>query len=353
MKVFLQSHWKLVLGINLLLGITLWFGFFTDVSLRGTIPDILFPPLVAIIAMKTLEIIPLERKSISKLGLSPSFIGGCLFLLMGCFMLIPPFTLGFLFGVSEITSEVRIQRIASPDNIHLAVVYFRPVGAYSGGSGRISVRVTNRFLPFVERDIYYMRVSHANENTQDYLTWKDNNTLYISENNQEVSIGTIQPSLPTLAVVPLMAVGFVQNQIEESQLTVPLHDIPIYPANREHESMGYWDIKKTSRRIYFLPQAQVEEVYDWHIASFSESPWEIVDIRTVSNSDPAYQGYETKIYCITAQKNNDDQTMIYYFEITKLHGLLEPDYEFIDPNVWDVRVIAATPNPDSIYCWLK
>jgi hypothetical protein len=68
---------------------------------------------------------------------------------------------------------------------------------------------------------------------------------------------------------------------------------------------------------------------------------------------PAYEGYNKNIYCITAQKNDDNQKTIYYFEIFQYHGLLEPDYKFIDPNIWDIRVIVSTPNPDSIYCWLK
>lgn len=353
MKVFLRSHWKLVLTINLLLGIALWLSFFINVSLRGTISDILFPPIVAFFALLTLGALPSEKRKIGIFAYFPSFGGGCLYLLMGLIMIIPPFTLAFLFGASEIADEVRIQQIASPNNIDFAEIYFRPVGAYTGGSGRIYIRIVNKYVPFIERDVYAGKTYMADEKTTNYVQWLDDNTLYVSETDEKVSIGGVKPKIPTMAIVPLMIVGFIQNQIKESQLTAPLNDIPIYSGRRDNESTSYWEVEKTSERIYFLPQGQIDEVYDWYQKNLSKSPWEIIDKQIVPNSDPAYQGYDTYVYCITALKRDSNQTTTYYFEIAELHGLLEPDYRLIDPNVWDVRVIAATPNPDSIYCWLK
>ena len=353
MKALLQSHWNLVLAVNLLLGIAFWFGFLSDLSLRGTLSDILFPPFILTFAIITLGTLPTEKRKLGRLAYIPSCSGGCLSLLMGLIMLIPPFTLAFLFGVSEIKGEVRIQQIASPNNIDFAEVYFRPVGAYTGGSGRIYVRVVNRYMPFIERDIYAGKTHTADEKTTNYVRWLDNNTLYVSETDKKISIGSVQPELPSLAVVPLMIVGFIQGQIRESQLTAPLRDVPIYPARTENESTSYWDIEKTSERIYFLPQAQIKEVYDWYLSNLSKLPWEMTDTQIALNSDPAYQGYNAYVYCITALKHDSNQSTVYYFEIAELHRLLEPDYRLIDPDLWDVRVIVATPNPDSIYCWLK
>ncbi len=351
MKAFLQSHWKLVLVANLLLGVSLWFGFFTNLSLRGTLSDILFPAFTTIFAVTTLGALPTEKRKFGGLAYIPSCGGGCLYLFMGFIMLIPPFTLAFLFGASEIANEVRVQQIASPNHTDFAEVYFRPVGAYTGGSGRIYIRVVNKYMPFVERDIYAGKTHTSDGKTTNYVKWLDENTLYISEVDKQISVGSIQPELPSLAIVPLMIVGFIQGQIRESQLTAPLDDIPIYPTRRENESTSYWDVEKTSERIYFLPQAQIEKVYDWHLSNLSKSPWEIINSQIVPDSDPIYQGYN--IYCITAQKSDGNHTTIYYFEIAELHKLLEPDYRLLDPDLWDVRVIVATPNPDSIYCWLK
>jgi len=353
MKIYLQSHWKLILVLNLILGIALWFGSFTDVSLRGTIPDILFPPFVTVLALITLGALPAEKKKLGVLAYIPSFSGGCLYLLMGFIMIVPPFTLAFLFGASEIADEVRIQQVASPNNLEFADVYFRPVGAYTGGSGRIYIRVVNKFLPFIERDVYTAKTYTVDEKTTDYVKWLDNITLYISDTDQQINIGGVKPELPSLAFIPLMIAELVQGQIRESQLTAPLNNVPVYPAKREHESTSYWDIPQTSERIYFLPQAQIKEVYDWHLSSLSEQSWEITDSQIVPNTDPTYQGQNAYVYCITALKRDDNLSTIYYFEIAELYTLLEPDYSSINPDLWDVRVIVATPNPDSIYCWLK
>lgn len=210
MRTFLQSHWKAVLAVNLVLGAFLWFLDSTDFSLRGSIPDIVFPPFVFIVAITTMMIVPdTQWKRVSKLFCLPSLIGAGVHVLFGIIMIIPPFTLAFLFGIDEIMSEVRIQQISSPNNKQVAEVYFRPVGAYSGGNGRIYVQVTDKFLPFLEREILYLRVSHADENTENYLKWTDNNTLYISEINEKIPVGTAKFEIPYAVAVPLNIVQFL------------------------------------------------------------------------------------------------------------------------------------------------
>ncbi len=178
-------------------------------------------------------------------------------------------------------AKLEIQKIASPNNIDFAEVYFRPVGAYTGGSGKIYIRVVNKFLPLIERDIYSGTTYTADEETSDYLKWIDDNTLFISETDEQISIGNIKPEIPTLAIVPLMIVGLVQNQIEESQLTAPLNDIPIYPARTEDDSTNYWAVQKTAERGYSLPQEQTKEVYNWHLSNLSKPPWEIINSQIV------------------------------------------------------------------------
>lgn len=210
MKTFLQSNWKVVLALNLALGIFLWFLDSTDYSLRGTISDIVFPPFVFIVAIITLMAVPdIQKKRISKLVCLPSLIGAGVHVLFGIMMIIPPFTLALLFSIDEIKNEVQIQQISSPNNAQVADVYFRPVGAYSGGSGRIYVKVTNKLLPFLEREILYLRVSHADENTENYLEWIDDSTLYISEINEKIPVGTVKFEIPYAIAVPLNIVQFL------------------------------------------------------------------------------------------------------------------------------------------------
>lgn len=210
MKAFLQSHWKVVLAVNLVLGAFLWFLDSTDYSLRGTISDIVFPPTVFIIAVITLMTVPdIQKKRISKLICLPSLVGAGIHVLIGIIMIVPPFTLALLFSIDEIKSEVRIQQISSPDEKRIAEVYFRPVGAYSGGNGRVYVKVIEKLLPFVERDLLYIRVSHADEDTKNYLKWIDNDTLNISEINENLPIGTVEFEIPYAIAIPMNIVQFL------------------------------------------------------------------------------------------------------------------------------------------------
>lgn len=210
MKTYLLSYWKVILVVNLLLGVFLWFIDSTDYSLKGTISDFVFPPLVFIIALLTLlAVTDIRKKRSSKLICLPSLIGGGIHILVGILMVLPPFTLALLFGIDEINNEVRIQQVSSPDNSQTAEVYFRPVGAYSGGSGRIYVKVSNKLLPFIERDLLYLRVSHADENTKNYLKWIDNDTLYVPEIKEYISVGTVELETPYAIAVPINIVLFL------------------------------------------------------------------------------------------------------------------------------------------------
>ena len=169
-----------------------------------------------------------------------------------------------MFTVSEITDETLIQQAVSPDGARVASVYFRPVGAYSGGSGRIFVRVSPRLMPFIERDIYYVRVSSADENTTNYLKWVDDHTVYISERKQIVEVGWLQLKMPEVFAIPLNMIRFVATQTEEAQLeaeqTMPLKDIPTYPGQIEHPNTSYVRVYQTAERVYFLPGSKLDDV---------------------------------------------------------------------------------------------
>jgi hypothetical protein len=202
-----SQKWKVILGVNFALGFLLWFGFFTDYSWAGTIPDILFPPIVAVVGFISLlaarNARSKSKRLASRLSCLPSLIGGGLYVVLAIILIFPPFTLGLLFAIDELANERLIQQDVSPDGSKVAEVYFRPVGAYSGGNGRIYVRVKYRLLPFVERDVYYLRISHADENTTNYLSWQGNDTIHISEKQSEIEIGTVKGEIPLVISIPL------------------------------------------------------------------------------------------------------------------------------------------------------
>jgi hypothetical protein len=207
-----QHRWRFLVAMNLCLGVPLWFFYFTDYSWAGIIPDITFPPVVAAISLVSLLV---TRKSptssqrrVARWACLPSLIGGCSYMLMAVLLVMPPFTLGALFTIDEMSHERLIQEAVSPDGSRVAHVYFRGVGAYASGNGRIYVRVKHRLLPILERDVYHLHSSHADEDTADYLSWRDSDTLYIPETQEQVRIGTITFRVPPVFAIPVRLVMY-------------------------------------------------------------------------------------------------------------------------------------------------
>ena len=139
----------------------------------------------------------LKDQSLALIGGAPPIIMGCLPLVLTMVMLIPPFTLAIIFMADEIFNEKEIQRAVSPDGTQVARVTFRGVGAYNGGNGRVSVNVFTRYFPTLEREVYYNGSSLASDDESDDVTWLDDQTLLISENQVTVWADTffVNPSV--------------------------------------------------------------------------------------------------------------------------------------------------------------
>lgn len=216
--------WKIIIGINVVAGLVLWLDYSTDFSWAGTMPDLIFPPVVAALALASFllgKIAGVGFSRMQKLAFLPSLIGGGLPVVMALIMLIPPFTLGLLFAADEIANEKQIETIASPNKALVANVYFRGVGAYGSGNGRISIRVKSRWLPIVERDIYSVDPSYADESSKNYVSWKDNNTLEIHEPggsrsepiDRYVRVGVVRFEVPDILMMPIYLIYFLVSSV--------------------------------------------------------------------------------------------------------------------------------------------
>ena len=299
--------------------------FFTDYSLAGTIPDLLYPPIVGIIALVSLAINIISNKRqrlLITLPHLPSIIGGGLYILIALVMLIPPFTLGAFFAVSEIAGETQIQRVTSPDGTRSAYVYFRAVGAYSGGNGRIYVRVRHQILPFLERDIFYLGRSFASEDSTNYLGWRDNNTIYIPEIKREVSVGAIRAEIPQIFALPIGIVRslsvMVNQAIVNQQLTAPVRDIPVYAGNIFDDQSQYWEVDNTVFRSFNIEEEDVEKVEKWYEEALSEPPWELIKVNRYTETD---SGLVNIRYCIQARRDIDNEKRLYYWEFVGSNDL--------------------------------
>ena len=206
--------------MNAALGVLLWFGYCTDFSWAGTFADYCFPPGVAVVAAVSWWLFQRDKRPstgvnrrVFRLACLPSLFGGGLAVMLMVIMMIPPFTLGFLFALSEIQDEALIQRVTSPDRSRVAEVHFRGVGTYAGGNGRVFIRVRYWRLPLVERDVYEVSRSYASKETREYVRWEGPDTLRIvgepegAFSNQEIKVGILAFRTPTVFSLPARMVS--------------------------------------------------------------------------------------------------------------------------------------------------
>lgn len=203
-STIIPSHkWKVVLAINLLLGLLLFFGLFTDYSWAGALPDMLYPPIVALVAIFSLRLLkraaPTRAKGIAgRLLCLPSIFTGCIYpAILGCVIVTIPYILVIIISTAgEAINETRLQRTISPDGFQVAEVYFRGSGAYPDAEGQIIVRVKPRWLPVIERDVYTLYRSSADNDTWEHVSWVDNHTLFFVDTNELIKINRIKLSTP-------------------------------------------------------------------------------------------------------------------------------------------------------------
>ena len=197
----------ILLLVNLSLGIILWFGMCSDYSWDNVWVNIAFPPFVGLIGLICFFIgrknLTSKQKKVQSFFLLPSIIGGIPYLILMILAVVPPFGLATVFWFHEQSSGALIQRTVSPNDSQIAEVYFLPVGAYSGGNGRIEVHLKYKLLPFVKRDVLDLRVTRADENTTNYLSWVDDETLYVPEENYHLKINWIEWKIPSIISLPI------------------------------------------------------------------------------------------------------------------------------------------------------
>ncbi len=207
-----RLDWRALVALNVLLGALLWFMDCTDYSWANTIADELFGLLAFVVACMSLSAArhySRRQRWPARLACLPSLLEGGMQLAVALLLFVPPFTLGGIFLLSEVVSERQIQQAVSPDGRQVAGVYFRSVGSYTGGNGHIYVRIHDRLLPFVERDVYSLSRSYASGRVEEYLRWQGNDTLYITETKTEVKIGPPRMDYPLVIKVPRVAAQMI------------------------------------------------------------------------------------------------------------------------------------------------
>ena len=170
-------------AICLFLGLLICFFLLSGWSWTGLMIDLIFPPVVGVLTVAVAILVwrrgvPGTRKWYF-LALSPALLTGGLSLVLAVILAVPPFTLGLMFLVGETMSATVIQSAPSPDQNWVAHVYFTPAGAERGGNGTVDVTVSPRLLPFVERGVYRLPASEADETTRRHVDWTSPHSLVV------------------------------------------------------------------------------------------------------------------------------------------------------------------------------
>ena len=171
---------------NVSLGIIIFVFWTSNLEWNNKIANIFFPFIVFIFSIFTIKYSKkhFEKKQKHKMTYSSilSFIVSGFYFLYYAFCLTFGF-LFFLFSISEEQDKVLIQRISSPNEIRYCETFFYPVGAYSGGTGRIKTYCINKFFPLVRKEVYTESKSYFPYGDvtlpYNFVIWEDDKTILV------------------------------------------------------------------------------------------------------------------------------------------------------------------------------
>jgi hypothetical protein len=342
-RVTHPRKWRLYIWLALLAGILLWFFYLSDYTLAGTLTDIIYPVVTLVLGFVGLRAAgeaPTRRgMRLARIACSPAVLGGLLYIAVGVlFVVLSP--LAVMFAASEVADEALIQSAPSPDGSRVAEVYFRSVGSYTGGNGRIFVRVKYAWFPLVERDVYGATTYEAGHNTTYYLSWAGNDTLYIPEFDQTISLGVIRGKVPDVVAAPVRLFGLLDRMEgehkQEEKATEPLKDLPLYPGPVTEDNSGGGVLDNNGFRAFSIATRSSDEATEWYKRELSKPPWSLENSQRRESLDRAGADLHTinVLYnCLTARKDlGGGQSSTYYWQI----------WWYADMD--KVRVIVETPD---------
>src|SRR3954471_20177987 len=207
-----RQPWPLLVLLNLVLGSLVWAFHLSDYGLAGALADWWCPLCVGLVGLLTLQYAarlrgPLPR-ALVRSGAVVTLSGGGFYVLafpiaLAGIVLLPWAFYRLANGLEEMAAETLVQDVASPSGTWRALVYFQPVGDNAGYNGHVSLRAAHPGLPWLERRIYYVPVSRvATAAPAPYVRWVDDDTLYVAETNELVTVGPQRSRRPAFVAVP-------------------------------------------------------------------------------------------------------------------------------------------------------
>ena len=257
-------------------------------------------------------------------------------------MIFPPMWLAAMFKTTEIIGEKKVESVVSPGGWQTATVYHQPVGAYAPLNGHAIVKVHYRWLPLLERDVFYKGTSYLHDDDVGYVAWVNNREIRISETGEKIKVKSLEFRIPIAIVIPIVVVSYISCSEMGSPANVEDRNSPLifprylneskYLKFREDESfnvlVGYERFENESPSRIAL----------WYLDIFKEHPWGIVQVNPIPRIEQS-----AMYYCFIIKREGFQKASLFYISIQ--------GYSNNEDVV--VRVSIGKPTPDHCYGFFK
>ena len=103
----------------------------------------------------------------------------------------------------------------------------------------------------------------------------------------------------------------IAQEIVNHRLTVPVHDVPIYPGKITGDQWQYIKGVKTIFRSFNIEQEDTAKITKWYEENLAKSPWTFVEVNSYSYSEYGEIHIE---YCIQATRTIENEEHVYFWE---------------------------------------
>jgi len=217
LKTFPQ--WLIIVSIlSGISGLLLTIGLFTDFSWNSIWVNLIFPPTVGILGLVCFK----ASKPIAKTKRQKWYRGICCLPAMICGLpyfvvmigaIFPPFILATGFWVTEEADRSIVQKSVSPDGSVVALVSYKPSGAYTSGLGSTELQLTYPNFPLVKRDLHKMGKTDSDTNRTNWIKWIDNNNIYIIDNQKTIEVGVVKFEIPQVLFVIFLGIAMLARLV--------------------------------------------------------------------------------------------------------------------------------------------
>lgn len=175
--------------VSIILNLLILIIIFSPYSFRGLVLDILLIIIGIMFSTYSFRYIFKSKfkwwkKLILYIFQSPAIVT----LVFTILILVPPFTLGGIFAITELANTKVVQKEKSPNGMKYIIVYETTVGAYTSGHGRLSIKLVSKYFPIIEKNIFYLKESHPFKTSPEFIEWVDDKSIKIKENSKIIDI---------------------------------------------------------------------------------------------------------------------------------------------------------------------